>query len=181
VCSKAVIDFTEWEPDAIRAWLLQRQGQKVCGRFTTEQASGGEKPLEPEVNWPRQIARSALSWSKKVAAIIIVMFGITASACHNKSNEQHTRKYSADNVQLMDGLMPVIKAGVADSSSYTEDTANAQTGLRLGEPVAATVCGGVQAPRPATPPEPPVSPMIVESWLCRNHLSRCRLLRHLCR
>lgn len=66
-------------------------------------------------------------WSKKLAAIIIVVFGITASACHNKSNEQHTRKYSADNVQLMDGLTPVIKAGLTDSSSYTEDTTNAQT------------------------------------------------------
>lgn len=81
VCSKTVMDFTGWEPDAIMAWLQARAGQKVCGRFTATQINGAEEPAA--VNWPRQIALSALSWGKKVAAVIVVVFGLTASSCND--------------------------------------------------------------------------------------------------
>lgn len=85
VCSKTVMDFTDWEPDAIMAWLQERQGQKVCGRFTAAQVNGEEEPAA--VNWPRQIALSALSWGKKVAAVIVVVFGLAASSCNDTTED----------------------------------------------------------------------------------------------
>lgn len=82
LCSKTVIDFTTWEPEAIRDYMKQRSGEKVCGRFTAGQLDSAVKP--EDVNWPASIALSGLSFFKKVAALIVVVFGLMASSCDNK-------------------------------------------------------------------------------------------------
>lgn len=119
VCSKTVMDFTDWEPDAIMAWLRERQGQKVCGRFTAAQVNGGEEPAE--VNWPRQIALSALSWCKKVAAVIVVVFSVMASSCNDKTPEtgkkpEPARKVSDTDLTgvVLTPLTEVKDSGVQD-------------------------------------------------------------------
>jgi hypothetical protein len=80
-CSRTVIDFTDWEPDAIRDYMIRQKEEKVCGRFMESQL---DMTPEPEVvNWPVRIAQSGLSFFKKVAAVIVVVFGLAASSCDN--------------------------------------------------------------------------------------------------
>lgn len=79
VCSKTVVDFTDWEPEAIKGYLAQRREEKVCGRFAAYQLNN---PVKPEaLNWPALIAVSGLSFLRKIAAMIVVVFGLSTSSC----------------------------------------------------------------------------------------------------
>lgn len=86
VCSKMVIDFTDWEPEAISDYLMQRKEEKVCGRFGVHQLHTPVKPRE--LNWPALIGVSALSYLRKVAAVIVVVFGLSSSSCNTRSQGQ---------------------------------------------------------------------------------------------
>jgi len=81
LCCKTVIDFTSWEPEAIRDYMIRQKEEKVCGRFMASQL---ESDTEQEIpDWPVLIARSGLSFFRKVAAVIVVVFGLAASSCDN--------------------------------------------------------------------------------------------------
>lgn len=72
VCSKTVVDFTNWEPQAIADYLLQNANQKTCGRFYQDQIVDttyvAATTLLPQIN----------SWKAptfhKWAAIIVCSF-----------------------------------------------------------------------------------------------------------
>lgn len=79
VCQKTVIDFTDWEPGAISAYLKEKAGQKLCGRFKASQL---EAPADAvTTDWVARIEQSGMSFIKKIAAVVIIVFGLTASSC----------------------------------------------------------------------------------------------------
>ena len=70
-CSKIVIDFTAWEPDAILQYLQEQGAGRTCGRFTAAQ-------LEPHESGSFIYAVSAARapiYSKWVA-IFLLAFGL---------------------------------------------------------------------------------------------------------
>lgn len=83
-CSKTVVDFTGWEASAIKAYLKANAGKKVCGRFYANQLDEPHTAQEVTPDFlVQQIHQSHLSAVKKIAAIIIVVFGLTASSCND--------------------------------------------------------------------------------------------------
>lgn len=81
-CCKTVVDFTGWEVGAIAAYLKSNAGERVCGRFNVGQL---QKPIEQyNVQIVRQVFLSGLPLVKKVAAIIIIFFGLTFSSCNDE-------------------------------------------------------------------------------------------------
>ncbi|MBC8033404.1 MAG: hypothetical protein H7Y03_04610 [Chitinophagaceae bacterium] len=82
-CSKTVVDFTGWDTPDIAAYLLNPANKKACGRFYDTQLNVPILPQKEE--WIHCIQRSCLSGAKKVAAIIVIVFGLTQTACQKLS------------------------------------------------------------------------------------------------
>jgi hypothetical protein len=74
-CCKTVVDFSSWDNDSILAYLKQRSTESVCGRFYTNQV---EQPATPGQQEPlHQVVRSGMPVVRKIAAIIILCFGLS--------------------------------------------------------------------------------------------------------
>ncbi|SDD86121.1 BTB/POZ domain-containing protein [Niabella drilacis] len=88
-CCKTVVDFTGMTPDAISAYLVQHQSQKICGRLT-------EKQLATEYNADvyavaTHISRSGWPLVKRVAAVFVLLFVLsyTGNAQVSQKDSQH--------------------------------------------------------------------------------------------
>ena len=73
-CCKTVVDFSSWDNESILAYLQNRSEERVCGRFNTTQVAA-PAPMEQEV-WLRQISRSRMPLFRKIAAVIVLCFGL---------------------------------------------------------------------------------------------------------
>ncbi|SEW46563.1 hypothetical protein SAMN05428988_6417 [Chitinophaga sp. YR573] len=71
-CSKTVVDFTDWDTPAIAAYLYANATQKVCGRFNATQL---DVPVEDTI---LQVFYSSLPLFKKIAAVIVIVFGMAS-------------------------------------------------------------------------------------------------------
>lgn len=71
-CSKTVIDFSDWNEDQILHYLKSKNTERVCGRFNVTQV---EIPEEKENVLPI-ILKSNISVIKKIAAIVLLCFGV---------------------------------------------------------------------------------------------------------
>jgi hypothetical protein len=71
-CCKTVVDFTDWDTPAIAAYLHANATQKVCGRFNASQL---DVPIEETI---LQVFYSNLSLFKKIAAVIVLVFGLAS-------------------------------------------------------------------------------------------------------
>lgn len=181
-CSKTVVDFTNREPEAIMAWLQQRQGQKVCGRFTADQLKNAAEPVS--INWPGQIGLSALSCGRKVAAVIIVVFGLGASSCNDKTDnaaEKHAGADSSTHTALMGVILSPVD-GSKDSGIYPRPPLVADPAGQ-GKPPIVTVTrfspprlhiqsdpepmivGELAVPEPLLPVPPPPPPVPADSTI----------------
>ena len=78
LCSKTVIDFTGWEATEIAAYLKAQTDTKVCGRFRQEQLT------TPVIEAVQRIYYANLSLLKKIAAVFVIAFGLSASSCSPK-------------------------------------------------------------------------------------------------
>ncbi|KAA5537304.1 hypothetical protein F0919_06425 [Taibaiella lutea] len=74
-CSKTVIDFTDWDEHQILSYLENRNNGKVCGRFNASQL---EATQDRENIFP-VILKSNISILKKIAAIVLLCFGVMSS------------------------------------------------------------------------------------------------------
>jgi hypothetical protein len=80
-CCKTVVDFTGWEVPAIAAYLENNATQGVCGRFNTHQL---QVPItESKDRLVQQVFYSNLSFLRKIAAVILIVFGLTAASCND--------------------------------------------------------------------------------------------------
>lgn len=71
-CNKIVIDFSGWEQEQIMDYLQDKRGEKVCGRFNIGQL----ELQEDKVNTWQRVLTSNLSILKKIAAIVLLCFGM---------------------------------------------------------------------------------------------------------
>lgn len=76
-CRKPVIDFTGWDTNEILLYL-QNQGN-VCGKFRNEQINAPDNETTEAL--AEKVLRSNISFYKKIAAVIILFFGVSLSAC----------------------------------------------------------------------------------------------------
>lgn len=83
-CCKTVIDFSSWETQDILAFIENKNGERVCGRFKNEQLTSATDSDVRHI-WLKEIAFAPISFLKKVAAIVIVCFGLLHS---NTTNAQ---------------------------------------------------------------------------------------------
>lgn len=77
-CCKTVVDFTGWEVDAIASYLKNAKGS-TCGRFTVDQVQAPAPPGPEEL--AHQVIRASIPLYGKLAAMIILFFGLSVSAC----------------------------------------------------------------------------------------------------
>jgi hypothetical protein len=82
-CCKTVVDFTSKEPEEIMGYLKEHSSQNVCGRFMPAQLNTPIATEEITIH----IFNSSLSYCKKIAAFILITFGIVVSTS-NKSFSQ---------------------------------------------------------------------------------------------
>jgi len=75
-CSKTVIDFSTWEQEDILNYLQNKNGERVCGRFNASQL----EPASPPEKVLPLIFKSNVSVLKKMAAIILLCFGVMSGA-----------------------------------------------------------------------------------------------------
>jgi len=82
-CCKTVVDFTSKEPEEIIQYLKEHSGQNVCGRFMSTQL---DTPIATE-EMTIHIFNSSLSYCKKIAALILITFGIVLSTSHKSFSQ----------------------------------------------------------------------------------------------
>jgi hypothetical protein len=82
MCCKTVVDFTSWDISSISEYLKTNAEKKVCGHFYTNQLT---IPIEgsPEY-FIQQIYNCNLSLLRKIAAIIVITFGLLTSSCNDE-------------------------------------------------------------------------------------------------
>lgn len=79
-CSKTVVDFTNWPPESILFYLQTNAG--ACGRFRVDQL---DTPIPSPDEFTRFVAYSPLSIFKKIAAIILFVFGmLSETSCREE-------------------------------------------------------------------------------------------------
>lgn len=74
-CCKTVIDFSTWDNESILAYLQNKNGERVCGRFNSEQVTSEPKPSQQELL--QGVLRSAMPLLRKIAAVIVLCFGLS--------------------------------------------------------------------------------------------------------
>lgn len=75
-CSKTVVDFTGWTNEDILQHLRTSTG-RVCGRLRHTQIN---TPVSAE-GFTLSVYNSALSFTRKIAAIVLFAFGVIQSGC----------------------------------------------------------------------------------------------------
>lgn len=85
-CSKTVIDFSTWEPEAILDYLHHRKEEQVCGRFNTQQVVI-EMPAREELL--ENVVRAHMPLLRKIAAVIVVCFGLLYTGDVQAQEQQH--------------------------------------------------------------------------------------------
>ncbi len=73
-CCKTVIDFSTWDNESIIFYLQNKNGERVCGRFNAEQVTPG--PLPAQQDLIQGVLRSAMPLLRKIAAVIVLCFGL---------------------------------------------------------------------------------------------------------
>ncbi|WP_118950696.1 hypothetical protein [Taibaiella helva] len=73
-CCKTVIDFSTWDKESILAYLQNKNGERVCGRFNAEQVTTAPAPSQQELL--QGVLSSAMPLLRKIAAVIVLCFGL---------------------------------------------------------------------------------------------------------
>jgi hypothetical protein len=81
VCSKSVVDFTNWQTNQILLYF--ETNTNVCGRFKVNQL---DEPLPTIEDFVKQISYFSIPFLKKIAAIFLFVFIILGS--YNKAVAQ---------------------------------------------------------------------------------------------
>lgn len=84
-CSKTVVDFTGWQQGDILHYLQQQGDAKICGRFRSEQVN---TPISIG-DYVICVARSPLPLYRKIAAILLLAFGMIQVSCDSDTHTGH--------------------------------------------------------------------------------------------
>lgn len=133
MCSKTVVDFIDWEPEVISEYLIQHKDEKICGRFSVHQLYAPAQTEEP--NWPALIGVSALSYIRKVAAVIIVVFGLGASSCNTDVQGKAVASPAIEDTSLLVPSDIVESESVSMGSVIVPAPAECDKGLHVAKPL----------------------------------------------
>jgi hypothetical protein len=106
-CCKTVVDFTDWKLEDIIAYL-KSTNQNVCGRVQATVVA----PISPALNVGpsllKRIATAPLSTVRKIAAIIVLLFGVNyqTNAQSKEKTPKPTRQDIPKRPVIMGGLLP---------------------------------------------------------------------------
>ena len=75
LCTKEVIDFTEMSDEEVTHYLLNRNNEKLCGRFKEQQID------RIKINLPSNIFSRRMAGWKKFMAIVLLAFSTTLIGC----------------------------------------------------------------------------------------------------
>lgn len=146
LCNKTVIDFTNWPVEDIIDYLKRREN--VCGRLDSALLMA---PQEDAVL--QSIIQSSLSYWKKVAAIILICFGLISTSFAQKNHQQKT---DTDVQEItLDAPGPTMGAPVLPAQpKHCTDTTTSTTGSsQIKKP---RLMGKIKIVTPAPPPEQPL-------------------------
>lgn len=84
VCQKTVIDFSGWSNEDILQYISKQKSTRVCGRFNANQISSTKK----ETQVLPLIIKSNISILKKIAAIVLLCFGVMSCNTMQAQNQK---------------------------------------------------------------------------------------------
>ncbi len=112
-CSKTVIDFSSWEPEAILDYLRHRKEERVCGRFNTEQVEA----LPPKEDLLNRVVRAHMPLLRKIAAVIVLSFGLLYAG------ESHAQQsFPLGKVRVVDQAVPQGQVATRDTVAVADTT-----------------------------------------------------------
>lgn len=165
LCTKEVIDFSNWEPEAILLYLKNRKPGSTCGRIASVHVN--KDILIDEVQ--AEIYRWNGTWIQKLAAMIVLFFGLAMSSCNG------------DDKNLTGKVEPLAQQTV----NYKKDTTIENIGVTLPVYDSSQSKGQTpeaKKPKPVVPkvpvkiPEPPIEchfimgePAVVDSSLVQTN------------
>ena len=82
-CKKTVVDFTNFSTEDIQNYFTKHYGQKVCGRFKKQQLNSIDIQI-PSVIF------NQISFSRKFALALLVVFGTTLFSCTDNNGQPAT-------------------------------------------------------------------------------------------
>ena len=83
-CATTVTDFTGWAPEEIAAYLMANRSSNVCGRFSQEQLTDQSTSISFS-ELAKNIQAATISFTKKIAIIILTAIGISTASCGNET------------------------------------------------------------------------------------------------
>ena len=108
-CATTVTDFTAWAPEDIVTYLRINAATKTCGRFRKEQLT--QQPASVNLyDLAESIQAAAISFSKKVAILILIVVGMSTASCSddtigkaivNEPARPEVEKCKTDSIVLM--------------------------------------------------------------------------------
>src|ERR1700744_4795574 len=116
-CCKTVVDFTGREPQEIVQYLQTHQGHGVCGRFVSAQIN---TPVPAAEAITQHIFNSSLSYCKKIAALIVVTFGILVSRADKSYGQANKNIVVQSAVQTDSAVVPIVVGKVAYKPRATD-------------------------------------------------------------
>ncbi len=153
-CCKIVVDFTGWEVEAIASYLKNTKGN-TCGRFTADQVQAPTQPQPEEL--ARYVIRASMPFYRKLAAMIVLFFGLTAASCDAQKTTGEPKivspQFTIDTLSAH--RPPVAVMGAAPVPvTYVADTTKHLRPL-MGKPARPQheIKGRVAAPKPAHKPK----------------------------
>lgn len=94
-CSKTVVDFTKKSTKEIQDYLIEKNGQRVCGHFYRKQLDS------IVIQFPEEMFYRSLSFQKLFILSLIFVMGTTLFSC--KTNTGKVQKI--DKVEIIDSVI----------------------------------------------------------------------------
>lgn len=142
-CCKVVVDFTGMEPRQITDYLMRHREQKVCGRFSNAHLDT-PLPWTPD-EYAEKVALSPLNWLQKMAAIVVLAFGLLAGGC--------TMGVQADNNRTTGEPAPVEIQAPVDTMKIMGEIAPPQPGDTIQKTPGKTRKAGTRKPECVAAPQ----------------------------
>ena len=83
LCTKTVIDFTDYSEEEINAYFSKNKESKTCGRFKKEQLS------EIQINIPKTIIYQQTSFRNVFILALFISMGTTLFSCKDHDDKLH--------------------------------------------------------------------------------------------
>ncbi|MDN3676018.1 hypothetical protein QWY90_15130 [Flavobacterium paronense] len=141
-CVKSVVDFSDMKATEIQEYFIRNQGQKICGRFKTEQLDS------VIIQIPRDVLFSQVQFHKIFMLALLVSMGTTLFSCQNSNGD----KQKIDGVEVTDSTYTTT--GVILPKKDTINEEHVTLGKIDMKRYDSLVKAGVKMP--PLPPPPPV-------------------------